>query len=91
MNYNSSIYRRQIYGILEWFGDLGGVLEAFTIIFSVLTGLWAQINLESALVSHLYHIKPEMGDFEKEYSKEQNDKFSRTNLKGLKTSIAQRE
>jgi len=41
MSYDSSIYRRQIYDVLEWFGDIGGVLEAFTIIFSVLTVTWA--------------------------------------------------
>eukprot|EP00351_Strombidinopsis_sp_SopsisLIS2011_P003469 CAMPEP_0116883294 /NCGR_PEP_ID=MMETSP0463-20121206/15798_1 /TAXON_ID=181622 /ORGANISM="Strombidinopsis sp, Strain SopsisLIS2011" /LENGTH=65 /DNA_ID=CAMNT_0004537879 /DNA_START=885 /DNA_END=1082 /DNA_ORIENTATION=- len=58
MNFDSSIYRRQIYGVLEWFGDLGGVLEAFSIIFGCLTVTWAQVNLEKALTEALYKVKP---------------------------------
>lgn len=58
MSYDSSIYTRQIYGVLEWFGDLGGLLEAVSIIFGVFTVTWAQVNLEKALTEALYKVKP---------------------------------
>lgn len=54
MSFNSSVYRRQIYGVLELFGDVGGVLEALSIIFGIFTATWSQINLESALITELY-------------------------------------
>ena len=51
-----NMYRidRSAYNLLDWLGDIGGLLEALAIIFTVLFLLFSYLDFPDYLVSHLF-------------------------------------
>lgn len=49
-------HSRQIYSLLDLFGDLGGLLEVLSIIFSACIAPWAAFKFDYKAISKLYNV-----------------------------------
>ena len=49
-------HTRQIYSLLDLFGDFGGLLEVLTIIFSLAVSPWSQFHFEMKAIQKLYMV-----------------------------------
>ena len=50
---------REVYGLLDLLGDVGGLGEAVFILFAIAVNLKSFKGFENFMVSHLYKTKPE--------------------------------
>lgn len=51
-------YNRQIYGLMELIGDIGGVQEIIVLAGSVLVGMVAERLLYAEMMKQIYHTQP---------------------------------
>ena len=54
--FDLNLYRidRDVYSILDWIGDVGGLNEGLTIIFTLVLGLMNHYTFEHYMIEHLY-------------------------------------
>jgi len=57
MSFDSNSYRRQVYEIFEFFGDIGGVIEILMITSTFFVGSYANLKMQSYLSSELFKQK----------------------------------
>ncbi|CDW80946.1 UNKNOWN [Stylonychia lemnae] len=50
-------YNRQIYGLMDLLGDVGGVQTIFIVVGSLLTGMFAERLLYGKMMNQIYHAK----------------------------------
>jgi hypothetical protein len=48
---------RQTYGVLEWVGDIGGIIEFFYFTGRFFISYFAQIKLKAVLTNLLFHVE----------------------------------
>lgn len=56
LNYNKTVIDRQLYTVLDFLSDMGGVIEIFIIIFSVILAIVNYRYPETFAASRLYKI-----------------------------------
>ncbi len=60
-------YNRQVYGIMELIGDIGGVQEVLVLIGSMLVGMVAERLLHAEMMKQIYHSKIKEKEIPKKY------------------------
>lgn len=57
MSFDSNAYRRQVYEVLEFFGDIGGVIEILMLTSTFVIAGYAQLNMQSYITSKIFKKK----------------------------------
>ena len=58
---------RQVYSILDWLGDTGGLVEALFFIGGTVLILFNYTQFESLMVRHLYRIRPKNDNYKMKF------------------------
>ena len=59
---HSKTINRQTYGLLDWLGDMGGLLDALLVIGAIFMTPFAQFALESKLLSSIFRFRSSTRD-----------------------------
>ena len=54
LDLDKSVIDRQVYSILDWLGDIGGLVEALFFIGSTILAVFTFKQFDALMVSHLY-------------------------------------
>jgi len=65
LSLDSLLTDRSHVGILDLFGDIGGLLEIVTVMCGYLAYKFSKIRLDSIITNRLYHISDDNKDFQK--------------------------
>ena len=71
-DYDYDSYEREVFSLLDLFGNLGGLSEVCTIIGGLFVGIFADRLFNYSIISSLYQIDPSRHNFDKKNSNDEN-------------------
>ena len=55
-------HSRKIYGLLDLFGDVGGLLDFLTLFIAIISGPWAEFKFLTKAIEKMYFVKTKRSD-----------------------------